>query len=148
MKEIIGDLWDQEADAICLTTNGFVKNCGRAVMGAGVALQAKQRWPEIDLKLGSHIKDKGNMVGVVYWYREPKFTYIVSFPVKNNWFENADLKLIEKSCKELVALADMCQWKKIIVPKPGCANGKLQWKEVKPLCEKYFDDRFIIIDRR
>ena len=39
MKEIRGDLFTQEADTICITTNGFVKANGECVMGRGCAKQ-------------------------------------------------------------------------------------------------------------
>ena len=71
---------------------------------------------------------------------------MAAFPVKHQWFdEKADLKLIEKSCKDLVeSLADGLT---IALPKIGCGAGKLEWDEVKPILEKYFkDDRFIIVD--
>ena len=35
----------------------------------------------------------------------------------------------------------------VLLPKPGCANGGLNWEQVKPLLEQYLDDRFTIIDR-
>ena len=52
MKEITGNLFDQTADAICITTNGFVKDNGRCVAGRGCAKMAKDRWRNFDLELG------------------------------------------------------------------------------------------------
>jgi hypothetical protein len=89
----------EDADAICITTNGFVKRSGAAVMGAGVAKQAKERWRWIDYTLGETIELLGNTAtlltvereGVIV-VREPYFFttlannvapyHIVSFPVK------------------------------------------------------------------
>jgi len=156
MKEIKGNLWDQDADAICITTNGFVKKNGECVMGAGIAKDAAKRYPNMPKKLGGLINKYGNRLHIIgsmiresimKLHGETAFSYIIAFPVKHKWFEKADLKLIETSCKELVALANDLSWQKVVLVKPGCGCGKLDWEtEVKPLVEKELDDRFEVID--
>jgi hypothetical protein len=61
------------------------------------------------------------------------------------WACVADLKIIKKSCKELVALTDKHGWKKVLLPRPGCGAGELQWAEVKKVIEKYLDNRFVSV---
>jgi len=39
MKELRGNLFHTPCDVICITTNGFVKRNGEAVMGRGCAVQ-------------------------------------------------------------------------------------------------------------
>jgi hypothetical protein len=55
-REITGDLWQLadfgHADAVCITTNGYVRRDGHAVMGRGCALQAAKRWPLLPKVLG------------------------------------------------------------------------------------------------
>ena len=53
-------------DIICITTNGFVKKDGCAVMGRGCAQEAKNRYPNINKLLGIHINTKGNIPGILY----------------------------------------------------------------------------------
>ncbi|MBI4542744.1 MAG: ADP-ribose-binding protein, partial [Gemmatimonadetes bacterium] len=43
MLERRSDLFAQDADAVCITTNGADDRAGCAVMGRGCALQAAQR---------------------------------------------------------------------------------------------------------
>ena len=111
---------------------------------------------EMPQKLGRLIKQYGNNVHIVgNMIRESilkihgitAFTYILAFPVKHHFKEMADLALIKKSCEELVRLVDSLGWQKVVLVKPGCGCGKLDWEtQVKPLLEKELDDRFEVID--
>ena len=148
MREIKGNLFDRELGAVLvITTNGVVKTDGEAVMGAGVALEAKKRWPDLPARLGDCITRLGNKV-----FRFPYLkNTIITFPVKNHFKQKADLDLIEESCKKLAEISTqyMLRDQSIYLPKPGCGAGKLDWEtQVKPICEKYFDDRFVIVDLR
>ncbi len=149
MKESKGNLFDQKVNIIVITTNGSIKNDGRAIMGCGCALDASFLWPDLPLILGEKLKSCGNHVFVLKWVEEKNYS-IVSFPVKNNWDKKADLKLIEQSSKELVKLVNLHEkhlHKKISValPKVGCGAGKLEWDSVKKILEKYLDGQFTII---
>lgn len=147
MREVKGNLWEYEADAYVITTNGFVKNNGRAVMGRGCAYEAKQRYPGIDKALGKLITQFGNVTVVIGQQGEPGWDRnVLAFPVKHHWRQQADLQLIEESAKRLVILTDIVGWNKVVVPRPGCGNGGREWEEVKPILEPLLDDRFVVID--
>ena len=143
MIEIQGDIWDyhKQGNWIVITTNGTVKKNGACVMGRGVAKQAALKYPRMPFHLGDFIKKFGNHLTL-----QP-YCGIFTFPVKHNWWEKADLSLIEASCRELV---DTCSVLKppFYMVRPGCSNGGLDWKDVKPILEKYLDDRFIIVEWR
>lgn len=62
MREIFGNLFDQQADAICITTNGALKGDGANVMGKGCAGEAKKLWPGLDYLLGQRIQMDRNVV--------------------------------------------------------------------------------------
>ena len=140
MKEVVGNIWDyhKQGHWIVITTNGSVKSNGNAVMGRGIALQAKSRFLLLAYDLGIHIRCNGNILGVFPSYK------LMTFPVKYNWWEGASLELIKSSCKELVQFSDIA--KKIYMVRPGCSNGGLDWKDVKPILEKYLDDRFVVVE--
>ena len=141
MKEISGDIWDyhKQENWIVVTTNGTVNRNGACVMGKGIALQAKQRFPRLPHDLGSIIKLRGNHVTL-----QP-YCHIFTFPTKHDWWERSDLELIKQSCKELVEIVSAFKPPFYLV-RPGCSNGRLNWKDVKPILEKYFDDRFIVVE--
>lgn len=152
MIELQQDLWTVDADWICITTNGYIKKNGDAVMGRGCAYEATQRYPEIASLLGFGLKHNGNIVQHIYtdwiYKRDRVYQDIYAFPVKHNWRDLADLKLIERSCQQLLELYEYRGTPRIAIPRPGCGNGGLSWNVVKPVCEKYFTtDRFIIVDK-
>ena len=146
MKEFKKEMFDLlgKVPAICLTTNGSIKSNGCCVMGRGCALTAKERWSGIDKTLGQRILDNGNITQVIV-IRED--TYIISFPVKHQWHEKADVELIKRSAEQLVELTNQREWEYVILPRPGCGNGKLEWKNVKPVLEPILDDRFYIVSK-
>lgn len=141
MIEVRGNLWEHPAEVKVITTNGYIKKNGEAVMGRGCAKEAVLFWPDFPRILGYALSVDGNHV---YWY-EFGDKKITTFPVKNNWYENADLSLIERSTKELVEGADAFKDSSFVIPRPGCGNGHLFWEDVKSVIEPYLDDRFYII---
>ena len=147
MREDLLDLWNAPADARCITTNGSIKSNGRAVMGRGCAKQATLRYPFMQLKLGAAIRTYGNHVRVLFEPPTgPENWALVSFPVKHYWDEQANLALIERSAAELVALADDRGWREIVLPRPGCGNGKLSWtRQVRLVIRPLLDDRFLVV---
>lgn len=161
MKEAFGNIWQHqdEYDAVVITTNGFVKKNGEAVMGRGIALEAVEAYPEFPARLGSILKQYGNIVWLFnfdQWSSSREADYedlIFTFPVKPEygpngemgWKVKADLKLIIRSAKQLVKFVDEFSMKKILMPRPGCGNGGLKWEDVKPVIEPYLDDRFTVM---
>lgn len=148
MREATGNLWNlvQPAEALVITTNGTVTMRGRGVMGRGIALETKQRWPNMDRALGDHLVREGNHVWC--WMStsttDPLFD-LVFMPVKHQWHQPADPKLIIRSANELASVADDHSWQTVWMPRPGCGNGRLNWALVKPLIEGILDDRFIAV---
>lgn len=138
MREQKGNMWTIDADVRVITTNGIVKSNGAAVMGKGVASQARDKYPDVDFLLGKYLKKYGNRVFVLA-------DDLVSFPVKHNWRNPADLELIKLSAAQLVALTNKKGWEQVVVPLPGCGAGQLRWEDVKPVLEPIFDDRFILV---
>ena len=166
MKESIGNIFYTDCDAVCITTNGFVKSNDENVMGRGCALEAKKLIPDLPLILGEKITNEGNQVHILL---EQNDVHLISFPVKpitvmcngsnvvehmNNkfkvgsivpgWAAKADIEIIRQSALELVQLANEMNWKTILLPRPGCGAGELSWNNlVKPVLEEILDDRFI-----
>lgn len=138
MRVITGDLWDVKVDFIGIPTNGSITAQFRAVMGRGVALQAKKRFPGIEFQLGYALKQGGNHL---HWLGPGLF----SFPVKHNWWERADLELIARSARELKALAERMPNHTFAIPLVGTGNGKRKAEEVWPFLVLLPDNVFIVL---
>jgi len=150
MKEITGlifqeikkDIWD----AVCVTTNGNIKKDGNAVMGRGIAVAFKCNIPGIDKILASELEKFGNRVNYLGQHRFHNHPIrIFSFPTKHNWWEKSDINLIIQSAKILQVVADKYDYK-ILLPRPGCNNGGLDWKEVKEAIG-FLNDNITIITK-
>ena len=141
MIEINGNIWDWLGKAvIAVTTNGHVTRDGKAALGRGCARQAQEHFPDIADHLGRLLGEKGNHVHCLG-------EAIVSFPVEENPWSAPDLKLISRSARELRERADIMGWSRIVVPRPGCGGGGLEWKEVRPVLAEIFDERFLVITK-
>lgn len=141
MKEIQGNIWDyhKNGHVIVITTNGTIKNNGCAVMGAGTARQALDRYRELDRFLGHSIKTQGNHV---FYFPDKR---LITLPVKHQWFETANLELIDRSLDELLLIAPKTN-KEIVLTRPGCGNGGLKWEDVMPLLLGRICNDYIIVD--
>lgn len=168
MIEKRGNIFYEDCDALCITTNGFVKKNGEAVMGRGCALEAAKQLPMLPKILGYHLITHGNQVHYLTYVNN---VAVVSFPVKPveapyvdgvhvvrhmvdkfkigdyvpGWALHAESKIIGNSCLQLVKMADAYGWEKVVLPRPGCGAGELSWGEVKPILEEYLDDRFVVM---
>lgn len=142
MIEVFGDLWNYQADARCITTNGYIKINGEAVMGRGCAKEAAQMWPDLPKTLGFYLRRYGVQT---MWITPPD---LFVFPVKHHWKELANFTLIRKSAIELKAIVDNNPYlQTVVLPRPGCGNGGRNWDEVKLVIQDVLDDRFHIIDK-
>lgn len=151
LKLVNEDIWDyyDKGWAVVCTTNAIYNEYGRAVMGAGIARQVRERFRNFDLFLGKKLELYGN--NVFYFEKQNIFT----FPTKEHYANDSIPELIEQSCKQLKliwARQEAIQNKeiKVIMTKPGCGNGNLKWEDVYPIVDKYFgtysSDKFLVAD--
>src|SRR5689334_20490328 len=126
MRESAGEIWSYLGQGvIAITTNGHITPNGSAIVGRGVAIQALERFPDLQLRLGAILRASGNHVASLG-------NGLVSFPVEESPWALPDLRLIRRSAEELRKLSDQEGWQLIIVPRPGCGGGGLSWREVRP----------------
>ena len=131
-----GDLLKQaDVDAIVNTVNCV------GVMGKGIALQFKNKWPanfsayHAACKAGE-VRPGKMMVFEAGAYAQPHF--IINFPTKDHWRGNSRLSFVEDGLIDLVKQIRALNIRSIAIPPLGCGNGGLDWHAVKPLIETAF----------
>lgn len=146
MREERGDLFEYPCDALVVPINWRTNRNGDAIMGAGVALAAKKRWPHLQRVLGDQIRRSPDAPHVPiyamgdYW--------MVCLPTKHDWRDPSDVKLIEAGVTALIDQAGGFGWRTIVLPRLGCGLGQLDWEvQVRPLLADLLDDRFVVVNR-
>lgn len=68
MRLAQGNIWSvfEQADLFLVTTNATLNRQGALVMGAGIARQARDRFPGLDQKLGKAVAFIGSHYGVLF----------------------------------------------------------------------------------
>lgn len=137
MKVREGNMWSayEECDLFCITTNGTVFN-GKLVMGGGIALEAKKKFPGIDERFGEWI----TQVRQPYCLSFDVLSKIAAFQVKYDVNLPADLDLISKSTDRLIEwISTQNPGYKVHLNYPGIGLGNLVEVDVLPIVSKLPD---------
>ena len=125
-----GDIFDSRAQVIVNTVNV------KGVMGKGLALAFKQRYPEMFIVYQQECKMGKLRIGKPTLYKKTS-PWILNFPTKNDWKYPSKLEYLEKGLEYFAANYKKAGIQSIAFPKLGAQNGKLSWDEVGPLMAKY-----------
>jgi hypothetical protein len=140
-----GDMWSvyYEADLFLITTNATLKRNGALVMGRGIARQARDRFPGLDIALGRHIYRACGSPSVALRTGLGEYGLLVSprwpaaklgaFQVKYHYGQTADLTLIARSAEALVVWCEAHPQAAVHLNYPGIGNGRLHPDEVWPI---------------
>jgi len=131
-----GDLLKEKSDAIVNTVNCV------GVMGKGIALQFKQRWPKNFTEYAAASKRKQIKPGKMFIYDRGAWErpqYIINFPTKIHWRGNSKLEYIEEGLRDLVKQVKHLHIKSISLPPLGCGNGGLNWDDVRGMVFAAFE---------
>lgn len=125
-----GDIFEAKTQVIVNTVN-----C-EGVMGKGLALEFKKRYPDMFPVYQQDCKTGKLRIGrpTLYCKSEP---WILNFPTKNTWRANSKLEYLEKGLEYFVTNYKEAGITSISFPKLGAQNGKLSWDEVGPLMARY-----------
>jgi len=141
MKLAKGDMWSayDEADWFCITTNATINKNGELVMGRGIALEAKTRFPELARRLGDIFTSVADMLPNC-WYGLILVDNIVAFQTKVDWKNQSDLDLIKFSTGLLAEMATEHLNEQFHLNFPGIGNGGLKREDVLPIIQDLPDN--------
>lgn len=137
-----GDMWTvyDQAVLFLVTTNGVVTRSGALVMGAGIAKQARDRFPGLDQALGSAVKAAGSPYGLLVsprWSISPggsgATAKLGAFQTKDNWTEGSSPVLIGFAANKLLAWCEAHPTARVHLNMPGVGCGGLSREAVLPL---------------
>ena len=110
------------------------------VMGKGLALAFKQRYPEMFQDYRSRCQAGELDVGQLHIYRAVD-KIIVNFPTKKHWRNPAKLEYVEQGLQAFVERYEAHGITSVAFPQLGTGLGGLAWeRQVKPVMERYLKD--------
>lgn len=125
-----GNLFESTAEALVNTVNCV------GVMGKGVALQFKERYPENYKKYAQACKRGEVQIGKIFVHSLDSFVgpkWILNFPTKKHWKAKSELSYIIDGLADLVRVIRENHITSIALPPLGCGLGQLDWQTVKTL---------------
>lgn len=133
IKYTTGNLLDAGTQALVNTVNTV------GVMGKGIALQFKTRFPNNYKTYRDACKAGTFKTGQVLVIAEGDLLnqkIIVNFPTKENWKAPSKYEYITSGLKALKQAIKDYNITSIAIPPLGCGNGGLDWNIVRPMIEK------------
>lgn len=136
----VGDMFDSDAQTLVNTVNCV------GVMGKGVALEFKNRFPEMFEDYLARCTAGEVRLGQPYLYRSLMPPWVLNFPTKDHWRSVSRLEDIEQGLTYL--LRHYRQWgiASLAVPPLGCGQGQLEWRVVGPTLYRYFKQMEIPVE--
>lgn len=130
-----GSIFDSQAKILVNPVNTV------GVMGKGLALQFKQRWPTM-FKCYKLACDMGVLeIGDLYAYKGEQGPVILCFPTKKHWRDPSKVEYIEAGLRYFTETYPLSRLGSIAFPMLGCGEGGLDFdSQVRPLMEQYLND--------
>lgn len=135
IRHVTGNILDDDAEALVNPVNCV------GVMGAGLAKQFKERFPDNFRKYLEACETGAVKLGSVYVTEEDgplSRIYIVNFPTKRHWKDRSHLAWIACGLMDLRRTCGDLGIRSLAIPQVGCGLGGLDWADVLPLVEAAF----------
>lgn len=127
-----GNLLEAEVEAVVNTVNTV------GVMGRGIALMFKERFPENYRAYAAACKAGEVRTGRVFVTATGELSgprWIINFPTKQHWRQPSRIEWIAEGLHDLVREVREKGIRSLALPPLGCGNGGLDWQDVRPLIE-------------
>ena len=126
-----GNLINSDAQTLVNTINCV------GVMGKGIALQFKEKFPEMYKDYLNRCKNGEVKLGQPYLYKPLIGKWILNFPTKDHWRSVSSIEDIVKGLEYLTGHYKEWGITSIAFPPLGCGQGQLDWKVVGHVLCKY-----------
>ena len=127
-----GDLFAEDAEALVNSVNCV------GVMGRGIALQFKKRFPANFKAYAQACKREEVVPGRMFVFETEQLTnprYIINFPTKRHWRGKSRIEDVESGLRALVKEVTERKIRSIALPPLASDLGGLRWDEVRPRIE-------------
>lgn len=129
IQETTGDILVANVDAIVNPVNCV------GVMGRGLALQYKERFPDNFEAYARACQKKLVQPGKMFVFERPEARlpkFVINFPTKRHWRDKSLLADIDAGLVALRTEVETRKIQSIAIPPIGCGLGGLKWEDVHP----------------
>lgn len=129
-----GNLFEANTQAIVNPVNTV------GVMGKGLALQFKERYPENFAYYRTAFEDKTLQTGKMLLFEINENAvprYIINFPTKKHWRGKSKMEYIEEGMIDFVKTIQQHAIQSVAIPPLGAGWGGLPWNETKAFILKH-----------
>ncbi len=116
------------------------------VMGKGVALEFKNRFPEAYKDYVTRCQRGEVKLGRPHLYKSLVHPWILNFPTKGHWRMVTRLEDIVRGLEYLLAYYKKWGIESLAVPSLGCGQGQLEWRIVGPTLYRYLSGMDIPVE--
>jgi O-acetyl-ADP-ribose deacetylase (regulator of RNase III) len=131
LVSVSGSVVESDADILVNTVNVV------GVMGKGVALAFKERFPEIMGPYRAACRSGALAPGGVLFV-DVRGRTVACVATKAHWRDPSRYEWVESCLRALAAGAAERGAASVALPPPGCGNGGLDWGRVLPMVEEAF----------
>jgi O-acetyl-ADP-ribose deacetylase (regulator of RNase III) len=134
IKHIKGNIFNSKCQTIVNTINCV------GVMGKGIALVYKLRYPKMYKEYKEYCKNKLIKTGSLWLFtKQENAPWILNFPTKFHWKYPSKIEWIEQGLQKFVETYERKGVSSIAFPLLGTHNGGLDSNEVKSLMNQYLE---------
>jgi O-acetyl-ADP-ribose deacetylase (regulator of RNase III) len=133
LEFVKGDMFDTPADIRVNTVNCV------GVMGAGVALAFKKRYPDMFKEYQRDCKVGRIVPGTMHVWKSLTGDWIINFPTKRDWRERSRYEDIDAGLDDLRSYLDTVGPVIVTLPALGCGHGGLDWDKVSRMISQKLD---------
>ena len=127
-----GNIFDSKAHTLVNCVNMV------GVMGAGLALQFKKKFPQCFESYVQTCIDHSLSYKWFHFYQDTNHG-IWNFPTKKHWAKPSKIEYVHKGLKAFTDNYKECGIVSVAFPQLGCGRGGLDYDDVKPIMIEYLE---------